>query len=132
MKNKCSIFYCENPTSGQFCKEHEGFKSTTQRLSSHQRGYNWKWRKAAKRFLSENPLCVVCDRKGKVEKAVVVDHILPHNGTQSLFWRRSNWQALCKYHHDQKTGYESSGFAQRKKQKRVEKVNGNRSPKVGG
>ncbi|MGL4573939.1 MAG: HNH endonuclease [Burkholderiaceae bacterium] len=30
----------------------------------------------------------------------VVDHIVPHRGDLLLFWRRSNWQALCKPCHD--------------------------------
>ncbi|WP_390622926.1 HNH endonuclease [Ralstonia syzygii] len=43
--------------------------------------------------------------------ATVVDHIVPHKGDQHLFWRRSNWQALCKACHDRKTAREDGGFA---------------------
>ncbi len=42
--------------------------------------------------------------------ADVVDHIIPHKGDQSLFWDSSNWQPLCKHHHDQKTAREDGGF----------------------
>ncbi|MFC3169415.1 HNH endonuclease signature motif containing protein [Paracoccus fontiphilus] len=28
-------------------------------------------------------------------EATLVDHITPHRGNQALFWKRSNWQALC-------------------------------------
>lgn len=45
-----------------------------------------------------------------VEAASVVDHIVPHKGDQKLFWRRSNWQSLCKRCHDVKTATEDGGF----------------------
>lgn len=54
-----------------------------------------------------NPLCVSCMAVDRVTSATVVDHIEPHQGDSSLFWSRSNWQALCKLHHDQKTYSES-------------------------
>ncbi|KEH08789.1 hypothetical protein GY15_32030, partial [Delftia sp. 670] len=50
-------------------------------------------------FLREHPLCLMCQAQGRVEAATVVDHITPHRGDQSLFWRRSNWQPLCATHH---------------------------------
>ncbi|WP_400245601.1 HNH endonuclease [Niallia sp. JL1B1071] len=40
---------------------------------------------------------------GKLEKATVVDHIVPHRGDQDLFWDETNWQPLCKSCHDRKT-----------------------------
>lgn len=64
-----------------------------------QRGYSYKWQKARAQFLREHPLCVMCEAAGRVEAATVVDHITPHRGDQSLFWRRSNWQSLCSTHH---------------------------------
>lgn len=67
--------------------------------TSAQRGYGYKWQQARAQFLREHPLCVMCDADGRVEAATVVDHITPHRGDQSLFWRRSNWQSLCSTHH---------------------------------
>ena len=49
-------------------------------------------------------LCVSCQAEGKLTAATVVDHIIPHRGDMKLFWDESNWQPLCKEHHDQKTG----------------------------
>jgi len=46
----------------------------------------------------------VCQTNGQIAAATVVDHIIPHKGNQVLFWDESNWQPLCKFHHDQKTG----------------------------
>ena len=50
----------------------------------------------------------MCMEEGRYVKATVVDHIVPHRGDQKLFWDQSNWQALCKRHHDLKTGNEDS------------------------
>lgn len=78
--------------------------------TSAQRGYGSEWRKAREQWLSEHPLCVYCEQEGKVTAATVVDHIKPHHGDQVLFWSRSNWQSLCKLHHDRtKQSEESTG-----------------------
>lgn len=68
--------------------------------SSAERGYDSRWRKAREIFLRSNPLCVMCEVEGRAEAATVVDHITPHKGDQALFWDQSNWQPLCKLHHD--------------------------------
>lgn len=31
------------------------------------------------------------------------DRIRPHRGDPVLFWDQTNWQPLCKHHHDVKT-----------------------------
>ena len=80
------------------------------RKSSSERGYGHKWRKAREDFLSKNPLCVDHKCLGRVVVATVVDHIVPHNGDQKLFWDRKNWQPLCKVCHDShKQRLEKSG-----------------------
>lgn len=65
-----------------------------------ERGYNYKWQKARARYLYSHSECVFCMARGLVEPATVVDHIVPHQGDQELFWDESNWQALCKPCHD--------------------------------
>nr|WP_274517359.1 HNH endonuclease signature motif containing protein [Chromobacterium haemolyticum] len=37
----------------------------------------------------------MCQARGMVEPATVVDHIEPHQGDQAKFWDKTNWQALC-------------------------------------
>ena len=64
------------------------------------RGYGYKWQQARIQYLSEHPMCCYCERDGRVSAASVVDHIIPHQGDDNLFWRRSNWQPLCKPCHD--------------------------------
>ena len=68
--------------------------------SSSERGYTWAWTKARNAYLRDHPLCVMCIAAKRVTAANVVDHIIPHQGNQELFWDESNWQALCKLHHD--------------------------------
>ncbi|HZC81646.1 MAG TPA: HNH endonuclease signature motif containing protein [Nitrospiraceae bacterium] len=59
--------------------------------------------KARLRFLREHPLCVTCLKEGIVKPATDVDHVIPHGGTERLFWDEENWQALCHECHSQKT-----------------------------
>lgn len=87
----------------------------TAKGSASERGYDHKWTVARARFLSANPLCVMCQADGRIEAARVVDHITPHKGDQTLFWDTANWQALCKTHHDSdKQMFEKSGEVRNK------------------
>lgn len=70
------------------------------KTSSTARGYGYRWQKARQQHLQQHPLCVMCEAQGRVEAATVVDHITPHRGDERLFWDQTNWQSLCKPHHD--------------------------------
>ncbi|WP_122555827.1 HNH endonuclease [Pseudomonas viridiflava] len=65
------------------------------KTTAAQRGYDSKWQKARLVHLNANPLCVYCDRIGRVTAANTVDHVIPHRGDMTLFWDRSNWMSLC-------------------------------------
>ena len=65
--------------------------------------YGRRWQQARKRFLADHPLCVACEKDGKVEVATVVDHKIPHRGNYDRFWDETNWAPMCKPHHDAKT-----------------------------
>lgn len=65
-----------------------------------QRGYGNKWQQARKGYLRKHPLCRMCEAKGLIVAATVVDHIKPHRGDMKVFWNSSNWQPLCKLCHD--------------------------------
>lgn len=93
---------CPELTEGKYCPAHTKLH-LTDRESSSGRGYDSRWRKARRRFLKLHPLCVECNGQGRLVKATVVDHIIPHRGDRQLFWDESNWQSLCKRCHDNKT-----------------------------
>lgn len=63
--------------------------------------YDYKWQQRRIVYLRQNPFCVHCRDLGLIGvAATVVDHIIPHQGNQQLFWDQSNWQGLCKPCHD--------------------------------
>lgn len=87
--------------------------------TSTQRGYGYKWQQARAGFLAKHPFCVMClaeygvtetdpadvvlrcaEMCKSVPYADVVNHRIPHRGDQTLFWDRSNWEPICKHHHD--------------------------------
>lgn len=74
----------------------------TSGMTAADRGYGYAWQKARERFLRQHPLCVMCEqeRPPRVTAATVVDHKVPHRGDQAVFWDETNWQSLCKPHHD--------------------------------
>ena len=95
---------CPNlvPAGQKYCEKHKALHPEEIR-SAAKRGYNARWRRESKKFLELHPLCQECLKEGIATPATVVDHIVPHRGDPKLFWDRSNWEALCKRHHDQKT-----------------------------
>ncbi|CAG9184237.1 HNH endonuclease [Cupriavidus respiraculi] len=100
-----------------YCADHAVKRSTEaeeRRGSSAARGYGGKWQRERAEYLKANPICVEHRKAGRIVPATVVDHIVPHKGDQRLFWRRSNWQALCKSCHDRKTAREDGGFGNRR------------------
>lgn len=100
-----------------YCPEHGAARRAAEesrRGSSASRGYGGKWQRERAAYLKANPVCVEHRKVGRVVLATVVDHIQPHKGDQHLFWRRSNWQALCKTCHDAKTAREDGGFGNRR------------------
>lgn len=68
--------------------------------TANQRGYNYAWQKARLVHLAAYPLCIYCERAGRVTAGTVVDHIVAHKGDMTLFWAKTNWQTLCKTCHD--------------------------------
>lgn len=94
--------YMVAPAGERYCDKHKE-EHRHDRVSSGKRGYNSRWQKARARFLRKHPLCERCREQGRLTKATVVDHVVPHRGDPALFWDESNWQALCKSCHDHKT-----------------------------
>lgn len=70
------------------------------RGSAASRGYGHRWQIARTGFLNQHPLCARCETEGRVSPATVVHHKIAHKGDKSLFWDRSNWEAVCQPCHD--------------------------------
>lgn len=66
------------------------------RAPARERGYTSKWQREREAYLKAHPACA---RPGCNATATVLDHIQPHRGDFKLFWRRSNWQGLCRSCH---------------------------------
>lgn len=103
----CRNIGCNNLTDKSYCDSCK--RPPENRPNANQRGYTYKWQKASKVFLSQNPLCRQCEKEGRIVVASVVDHIKPHKGNMKLFWDRDNWQPLCVNCHNRKTAKEDMG-----------------------
>lgn len=90
----------------------------TDKRKTAERGYGGRWQRERKAFLAkpENVLCVMCRAEDRVTVATVVDHKVKHEGNEALMWDQTNWQPLCKMHHDsdkqmaEKSGDERTHF----------------------
>lgn len=111
-KRPCLVSSCKEYASNKgYCEDHQDKIRTKDRHrgTAHERGYDAQWDKARLEFLDEHPLCVDHKKRGYIEVATVVDHIVPHKGDKKLFWDQNNWQSLCKSCHDRKTQSEDRG-----------------------
>lgn len=81
-----------------------------------------RWKKIREVILHRNPTCPICMHQNKVVPATDVDHVFAHKGAASLFYDLDNLWALCKYHHNVKTGLESNGCTARGKQEWLEAI----------
>ena len=74
------------------------------RKSSHNRGYDGRWRKLRDAYKTEHPLCEHCILNMTVTTATEIDHIKPFNGLNDpLRLDPSNLQSLCRSCHATKT-----------------------------
>lgn len=62
-----------------------------------------RWEAVRRTLLARGPMCVECQKRGLVKPATDIDHIVPHRGDLTLFWMKTNWQALCHSCHSIKT-----------------------------
>ena len=112
----CTYPGCSTLTHERRCPEHlrqERRELARSCPNATARGYGHEWRKASRRFLRENPLCVLCRQAGKMRASEVTDHIVPHKGDMAVFWDRTNWQALCRRCHSRKTAKEDGRWGQK-------------------
>ena len=123
-KRLCSRPGCRNLVpvgAGGLCDTHKQARQKNydeRRGTSHERGYDARWRKCRKMFLRESPLCKRCLESDMTTIANVVDHIIPHKGNYDLFWDEDNWQSLCESCHSTKTATEDGAFGNRRRSRK--------------
>lgn len=71
--------------------------------TTKQRGYGSDWQRFRARHLAENPLCIDCEKAGKVTPANELHHIRKIKDRPELRLEASNVMALCKDCHDART-----------------------------
>jgi 5-methylcytosine-specific restriction enzyme A len=112
-KRPCRTPGCPGLVDAGFCASCTGKGlGKEERPTSAQRGYGYRWQKASKAFLARHPFAVdyFGDHNGRVYRAEVVDHIIPHRGDMKLFWDPGNWQGLTMADHSRKTALEDGAF----------------------
>ena len=77
-----------------------GMKHTNSKPSGYNRVrsadeyHTSRWTRLSRIFRQENPLCAICESKGIIKPAEVVDHIVPYPVCGDFF-DSTNWQSLC-------------------------------------
>jgi 5-methylcytosine-specific restriction protein A len=114
----CSYPGCPELTHERYCDRHE--KEFNKKYDKTSRPFKYlynssRWQSSRKLFLQKHPLCEECMKEAFVTPATIVDHIEPHVGNLTLFWDETNWQALCKHHHDTKTAKKDGRWGKKNK-----------------
>ncbi len=73
------------------------------RGSASARGYGKRWQRVRKMFLSRSPVCVRCEREGRIVPATEVHHIKDRRIFSELAYSMDNLEALCKPCHSQQS-----------------------------
>lgn len=128
-RKPCRASGCRELVSkGSYCGQHERKKEETvkqerikydkERGTSASRGYDSRWSKYSKRYRLNNPLCVLCEKEGKLTLAQCVDHIKPVVGGQNdlLFWEPTNHRSLCHNCHSRVTAEQDGGYGNQRKE----------------
>lgn len=110
-QRNCTKPNCAGVVSRGVCsvcgsKRPSRWRETVDNRSAHERGYGNTWRKLRRMVLAENPLCVECQRIGRVTAAQEVDHIVPKHLGGPDDW--DNLQPLCRACHRAKTARDAS------------------------
>lgn len=98
MKKRCKVHGCPNLHTNRngYCDDHQiRSRGSEERPSAQERGYDSRWKRFAKDFLTRHPVCEICGAP-----ATCVDH---KNATADMMmdaygcfdYSEENYQALC-------------------------------------
>lgn len=91
---------CRALTTERYCAACQESGQTKEREhdrrrgSSNDRGYTSRWRRYARQFLNENPLCHYCSLQGRTVASQCVDHATPPSRGGD-FWDADQHRAAC-------------------------------------
>jgi 5-methylcytosine-specific restriction protein A len=72
-----------------------------------------RWKRMRVHQLSCEPLCRMCKQRDVIRGACVADHVVPHKGSEQLFFNDRNLQSLCRDCHTiTKARQEHRGYLQ--------------------
>jgi 5-methylcytosine-specific restriction protein A len=91
------------PTHQQLARQPRKPWFREDKRTTTERGYGYDWQQLRAQHIAEHPLCVECEREGRVTAATQIDHVIPHKGDDSLRLDPRNLQSLCDNHHSAKT-----------------------------
>lgn len=97
------------------CNKQREVLKDQRRGSSHERGYDGRWREYSKARLAQHPLCVDCEKRGKLTAATLTGHMVPGWADKSRFWDETNHVSQCascnaKQDHRDRVKYSSGGI----------------------
>ncbi len=84
------------------------YERSPQRLEDRRFYNSAAWRRCRKAFLTENPLCVDCEKEGHCTPATQVDHIKARKDHPELAFDFDNLRALCLSCHSRRTRQETN------------------------
>lgn len=86
-------------------KQKERFTERKGRTEASQSGFytSSAWIKVRDRRRKESPICIECEKQGRIRPMKIVDHIISVEERPDLALDLSNTQSLCDFHHTLKT-----------------------------
>ena len=105
-KRYCAVYPCPNyaEPNSNYCAEHQPIKAVKVRDQFYGTG---RWRRFRDWYIGKQPLCEQCLAEGRIEPAVIVDHIIElKDGGAPL--SEDNAMSLCRRCHQKKTAREAA------------------------
>jgi 5-methylcytosine-specific restriction protein A len=100
-KHPCGYPGCPTLTHNRYCVTHATLRAKQyeqyERDKETWKRYGKEWRTLSKQYLTEHPLCVECEKRGRLTPSHEVHHIIPvkRGGTHES----KNLMALCRACH---------------------------------
>lgn len=105
----CATSGCPNDTVGTYCdrcqrdeRERER-RNESNRDSGDSSAYDATWQKLREKYISRNPLCERCRRRGETTPAEEVHHVIPIREDRHERLNPENLEALCRSCHARAT-----------------------------